>query len=358
MKILYGVTGEGMGHAIRSRVVLSELVQKHEVEVVSSGRAQEFLAKHFREVHRIHGLHIVYEENRVKKTKTVFSNLWAGAEALPDQITSYFKLISDFRPQVVISDFESWSYLYGKLHGLPVISVDNMQILNRCKHPKELLGDELASFQIAKGIVKAKLPGCFHYLVSTFFYPEVRKKRTTLVPPILRPEILAARAKVKRGDHLLVYQTAEGYGELISALKKLPVECRVYGMRRGITEDQREDNLVFRPFSEDGFIDDLATAQGVIAGGGFTLMGEAVYLRKPMLAIPVKGQFEQGLNARYLEHLGYGAHAEKADLDSMMRFLAKIPRCEEALAGYQQEGNHKLFDELNGLLDQVEAGLV
>ena len=30
-------------------------------------------------------------------------------------------------------------------------------------------------------------------------------------------------------------------------------------------------------------------------------MGEAVYLRRPMLAVPVGGQFEQVLNARYLE---------------------------------------------------------
>jgi uncharacterized protein (TIGR00661 family) len=358
MKILYGVTGEGMGHAIRSRVVLTELVKHHEVEVVSSGRAQEFLSKHFPEVHRIHGLHIVYEENRVQKRKTVISNLFQGLEALPGQIKEYFKLIEDFNPDVVISDFESWSYFFGMAHGTPVISIDNMQVLNRCKHPKSILEGEKASFQIAKSIVKAKLPGCLHYLVSSFFYPEVRKGRTTLVPPILRPEILAARSIVKRGDHLLVYQTAEGYGGLIAALKALPLECRIYGMRRGITEDQREDNLVFRPFSEAGFIEDVATSRGVVAGGGFTLMGEAVYLHKPMLAIPVKGQFEQVLNARYLQKLGFGAHAEQADLQSLQRFLEKIPACEEALEGYEQDGNKKLFEELDTLLDRVDAGLV
>jgi UDP:flavonoid glycosyltransferase YjiC (YdhE family) len=31
MRILYGVVGEGMGHATRSRVVLEELVKEHEV---------------------------------------------------------------------------------------------------------------------------------------------------------------------------------------------------------------------------------------------------------------------------------------------------------------------------------------
>ena len=40
-----GVVGEGMGHAIRSRVVLDELVQRHDVQVVVSGRAHDYLAK-------------------------------------------------------------------------------------------------------------------------------------------------------------------------------------------------------------------------------------------------------------------------------------------------------------------------
>ena len=46
MKILYGVVGEGMGHAMRSRVVLEHLVaQGHELEIMASGRAADFLAK-------------------------------------------------------------------------------------------------------------------------------------------------------------------------------------------------------------------------------------------------------------------------------------------------------------------------
>src|SRR5690349_193827 len=65
MRILYGVVGEGMGHAMRSRVVLEHLFASgHEVEIMASGRAAEFLRKAFAArgwVHRIHGMHIVYE---------------------------------------------------------------------------------------------------------------------------------------------------------------------------------------------------------------------------------------------------------------------------------------------------------
>jgi uncharacterized protein (TIGR00661 family) len=48
MKILYGVVGEGMGHAMRSRVVLERLVARgHEIHVMASSRAADFLASRY-----------------------------------------------------------------------------------------------------------------------------------------------------------------------------------------------------------------------------------------------------------------------------------------------------------------------
>jgi uncharacterized protein (TIGR00661 family) len=357
MKILYGVVGEGMGHAMRSRVVLDHLTAEgHDVEIMASGRAVDYLGKRFAEVNRIHGLHMIYDENRVRRGATLWSNILAGTAALPGQIGAYFDLLKDFRPEVVISDFESWTYLYGKIHALPVFSVDNMQVINRCRHEPEITAGHETDFQIAKAFVKAKLPFCDAYLVTTFFYPEVRKDRTTLVPPILRPEILAAPST--RGDHLLVYQTAEGHGELARILADTGLECRIYGMRRGITEEQASGNLRHRPFSEASFVADLASARAVIAGGGFTLMGEAVYLHKPILSVPVGGQFEQILNARYLEHLGYGRMAVEIDAAAMRSFLDAVPSCEERLAGYHQDGNQRVLSELDHLLDKAASGMV
>ena len=45
MRILYGVVGEGMGHAMRSGVILDHLTKNHDVQVVASGRAHDYLAK-------------------------------------------------------------------------------------------------------------------------------------------------------------------------------------------------------------------------------------------------------------------------------------------------------------------------
>jgi uncharacterized protein (TIGR00661 family) len=324
---------------------------------MASGRAMDFLAKRFAGVNRIHGLHMIYEENRVRRGKTFWSNVLTGATGVPQNIAAYFDLIKDFRPEVTISDFESWTYLYAKVHRLPVVSIDNMQIINRCTHDDEILAGHSADFQITRAFVKGKLPFCDHYLITSFFRPPVRKPDTTLVPPILRPEVLAARRRP--GDHLLVYQTAEGYGSLVDSLEKTGLECRIYGMRRGIVDEQVEGNLRYRPFSEDGFIDDLASCRAVIAGGGFTLMGEAVYLRKPMLALPLGRQFEQLLNARYLEREGFGRAAATLDDPRVIRdFVAAIPACSARLEGYSQDGNRVLFEHLDAQLDKAAAGLM
>ena len=356
MRILYGVTGEGMGHAMRSRVVLDALVEKHEIQVVVSGRAADYLAKRASDVLRvkkIFGYTLAYEDNELSKWRTVVQNLKGALMGLPKNIRAYLDLAEEFKPDVVITDFESWSYLFGLRHELPVISIDNMQIINRCAHEPELLAGCENDFRLTNAVVKAKIPGAFHYHITTFFYPPTRKPNTSLHPPILRPEILAARPEA--GQHLLVYQTSTSNTALPDILKRCGRECRIYGLRRDLKGEVVEGNLHYRPFSEAGFIDDLRTAAGVVASAGFTLMGEAVYLRRPMLAVPIAGQFEQVLNARYLEHEGFGLGADEINDARLGQFLEALPEFERNLGRYHQDGNRDLLTSLEKTLAAAAA---
>jgi uncharacterized protein (TIGR00661 family) len=356
MRILYGVVGEGMGHAMRSRVVLDELTQRHDVQVVASGRAHDYLARRAGEhlaVQKIWGYTLVYDDNEVRRWKTLLENVKGALTGWPENVRAYFDLAERFAPDVVISDFESWSYLFARRHGLPVISVDNMQVINRCQHPPEILEGLGADFKLTNAIVKTKVADAFHYFITTFFYPPVRKPRTSLHPPILRPEILAARPA--DGDHLLVYQTSTSNSALPEILASCGRECRIYGLRRDLSADVVEGNLRYRPFSEAGFIEDLRSARGVIASAGFTLMGEAVYLRRPLLAVPLAGQIEQVLNARYLEREGYGLAAEEITAARLGEFLDRLPDLERRLAGYSQDGNRDLLGALEAKLAEAKA---
>jgi UDP-N-acetylglucosamine:LPS N-acetylglucosamine transferase len=80
-----------------------------------------------------------------------------------------------------------------------------------------------------------------------------------------------------------------------------------------------------------------------------------VYLHKPLLSVPVDGQVEQVVNARYLQKLGYGRTADHIDAAVLSEFLSAVPSCEERLAGYVQDGNNVLFDALARELQRVAA---
>jgi len=348
MRILYGVVGEGMGHATRSRVVLRHLLEAgHTIKVVVSGRAHTFLRERFAQhprldLQEIHGLSLTLEGNAVDRSESFWRNLEAAPAGLARNLRAYREVASSgFEPDAVVSDFESWAYLYALNHFLPVVSLDNMQVLNRCRHPDELT--ERSSFQVAKAAVKLKLPGAYHYLVTSFFFPPVRKKRTTLVPPILRPEVLAATREP--GEHVLVYQPAEALRALLPVLRRLPARFVAYGLGDGGVQG----NVTLRPFSETGFIDDLRTARAVVAAGGFSLMSEAVHLGVPMLTVPLRKQAEQEVNAHYLQRLGYGVHARSLSAQVLADFLERTDACSEALRSYPRQDNSMTM----GCLDEV-----
>lgn len=356
MKILYGVVGEGMGHATRSRVVIEHLLNRgHRVHVVVSGRAHRFLTATFAEregfsIDEIHGLHLIYKGNQVLLTKSLVSNLAKAPRGLLKNIAKYRALAeSGFVPELVVSDFESWAYMYAINHRIPVVSLDNMQVINRCEHPREF---RLPSGSLsARTAVKIKLPGAYHYVITSFFFPPVRRRRTTLVPPILRPEILEAERAP--GDHVLVYQTQTTNDALIALLRSISdTEFRVYGMRR----DEDLGNVQLKDFSQAGFIDDLRTAKAVIAGGGFTLMGEAVHLGVPMLSMPVERQFEQILNAQYLERLGYGAWTAELDEAHIREFLQRTDEYTQNLESYPRQDNRVTYGVIDELVRLASLG--
>ncbi|RTQ50639.1 UDP-glucuronosyltransferase [Hymenobacter gummosus] len=348
MNILYGVPGEGLGHATRSKVIIRHLLEQgHEVQVVSSSRAYQLLAANFPgRVHEIKGFHLAYKELTVSKSRTAARTL----RTAPDNLRLNFQRYRDLLDQgqrfdLVVSDFESFSYFFAKTQRLPVVSIDNMQVISRSKLDVAIPAEERGNFELARGIVRAKLPRAAHYLVTTFFYPPTSKPDTTLVPPIIRPEILAQRPTC--GPHVLVYQSSTNQRDLVSLLQQLPQQTfHVYGFNR----DEEHGNVRLRPFSEAGFIEDLASARAVVTNGGFSLISEAVYLGKPVCAVPIPAQFEQWLNAAEIEQLGYGRRFSHITADNLKAFLYDLTPFEQALSQYRQEGNEELFQALDAVL--------
>lgn len=335
MRVLYGVNGEGMGHATRSEVVIDRLMERHQVRVVASGAAYRHLRDRLPDVEEVFGPTFAMGEGQIRRWQTVVQNLRGAGEELPEIVQRWAASVGEWKPDVVITDFEPLVARFAFLTRTPMVAVDNINAIDRLRHGRRIIGDDREDYLLAKAVVRSMVPGATDYVVTTFFRPPLARRRTVLVPPIVRPEIVATDPT--EGDHLLVYSSGER--RLLDALRASGTRCLVYGMRGGPEEARVEGNLEFRPPSNQGFVEALGSCRGVVAGGGFSLLSEAVYLGKPVLSVPLRGQFEQLMNARYLQARGYGMCAERIDPETLGAFLEQTPRLRESLAGYRQEGN-------------------
>jgi len=350
MKILYGVPSEGMGHATRSKVVIQHLLSNgHEVRVVSSDRAFLFLQKHFGErVIQIEGFHLAYKNAQVSLRSTVLLNLKHAPKQVVKNFAAYTKLLDVIRFDLVISDFESFSHFFAKTNRIPFVSIDNMQVINRATLDIEIPKEEKTNYLLARNIIKAKVPGAMEYFITSFFCPPLKKEKSIYVSPIIRDEILNTKPSVK--DHIVVYQTSSSQKDLIQVLQKISRETFIV---YGFNKDESHGNVTLKAFSEKSFISNFASAKAVIANGGFSFISEAVYLQKPVCCVPIKNQFEQFVNAAYIEKLRYGRHFNEFNEDRIKAFLYDLPLFTKSLADYIHHGNKALFDGLNEVFKKL-----
>lgn len=340
MRILYGVNGEGMGHATRSEVVIEELLGDHDVKVMASGAAFRYLSGRLGNVNEIFGPSFAMEQGEIRRWATVTHTVSSLGRELPSSVRRWMAAVDEWRPDVVICDFEPLSGIYARWARVPLVCIDNIHMIDRCRHDERILDGAREDFRVARAVTHAMVPTAGDYVIPTFFRPPLLRGRTDLVPPIVRSAVVDAEPV--RGDHLLVY--SDGSDALLGALHDTGIPCRVYAMRDGPTEDQLDGAITFRPRSVDWFLEDLASCRGVIAGGGFSLISETVYLRKPMMSSPLRGQFEQLMNARYLEREGYGICAQTIDERSLDRFTGRLDELHQRLDGYEQDGNKEALD--------------
>lgn len=347
-RIIYGVSGEGSGHSSRALEIGRHLVaQGHVVKMVSYDRGYRNLAESF-DVLEIEGLHIVSEQNRVRPLKTVWHNLrrarrgWQRLQALR-------QLFREFKPDYVLTDFEPTTAWLAKLSGIPLISVDNQHRMRYMKYQAPI--SLWWSRMVAVMVIRLMIPTPLAALATTFYQGPVTNPRLHLFPPLLRREVLACEPE--QGDHFLVYVTRH-FGRLVEVLGAFPEQrFVVYG-----SAPIDLPNVECRPFSRDGFLDDLRTCRAVVATAGFTLISEAIYLGKPYFAMPLAGQFEQQLNALFLEDMGIGRRITRVNRDTFQRFLLDLPALTDAAQHHASQGRASASHanmQLNAKLDELMA---
>jgi len=339
-KILYGVCGVGSGHSTRAKAVIDHLIEQgHHVKVIAYGQAAKNL-KPFFDLSLIYSPRFYFKKNEIQYLKTLLTNLSKS----PKMIKSVYrvsKIIDKFQPQIVFTDFEPTTAIAAKLHNLPLISIDNIHRLTQAKYDVPIKYSLEA--MTAKTIIRLIVPHADWYLITSFAEHQPRNKKTFFFPPIIRQDIL--QTKPTEENYFLVYLSAKN-NRLIKLLKKISARFIIYGYNK----NEQSGNLQFKTSSYEGFITDLAAAAGVIGTAGFSLISEALCLKKPYLALPIQGQFEQILNAIELEKMDCGKIFEPLEIKTIKDFFADLPRYRRNLENYRRPNNDRLFNKIDELV--------
>jgi uncharacterized protein (TIGR00661 family) len=346
VKIWYSVFGEGLGHAMRSAPVIQHLLKKHNVIITAGDKAYPYLSQKFgNRVIKINSAHFVVENNEVSIHKTLLNFLNKFPNDLKVNFFSIFNQIKKFRPDIVISDFEPASHYFASILKLPIISLDNIHAITKCeiKFDKKFL----PLFYASQMLISSLQLESDYYLINTIKDFPVKQKNVLLYKPILRKEIINSKSENK--NYILVYQTSSTNKSLINILKNVNAKFIFYGMNKS----EKDKNIIFKEFSEKGFIEDFRKCMAVILNGGFTGLSEALYLKKPMLIVPVKNQFEQIFNGETVKEMKIGDWYEELDKKKINNFIKKIPYFKKNLSEVPKWDNSEILKKIEELVETL-----
>jgi uncharacterized protein (TIGR00661 family) len=352
-RIIYAVAGEGFGHSSRAHLIGQRLIEAgNDVIFAASLKSLEYLKQYFGDrVKPGFGLSFAYSEGKVKNFATVKKNALKIPSAVRVSKELFKKYFRDFEPDIVLTDFEPVTAWWAFVKKVPFVSVDNEHLLTVCRleHKIKYFLPRLTSFIVTKSYYF----GADKYIVLNFFDAPLKTDKACIAPPIIRPIVTQLKPS---SSNTIVYYTTTAYDKdsLIRKFSKFPGrQFIVYGF----DTSEHIGNCVFKKRSTEGFLGDLAVSGGVIASAGFSLISECMYLKKKMLLLPVHGQYEQIINAQYVEKLGLGISAGTLNETAIKRFLETIEKPMGDDERIIWPDNEKFFQILRQTFDSMNLSI-
>ncbi|MBQ4813394.1 glycosyltransferase [Pseudoalteromonas luteoviolacea] len=283
MKILYGIQGTGNGHITRARV-MAECFKSMNIEVdyLFSGRQadQYFDMDIFGEYQTRTGMSFITKSGRLNYRETA-KQLKFGTFARD------VKTLDIKRYDMVFNDFEPISAWAARLAKVPVVAMS---------HQAAFLSPEVPLFgagSMQRALIRWFAPADVY--LGVHWQPFAKN----IVPPFIAHH---GTYKASIPNKVLVYLPFEDLNGIVELLGDFP--DREFYCYHPDASNQSINHIHLRAPSRQGFLEDLASASGVVANAGFELSSEALKYGKKLLLKPLQGQFEQLSNAMTLESLG------------------------------------------------------
>ncbi|NOZ80869.1 MAG: hypothetical protein GXP63_04300 [DPANN group archaeon] len=348
-RIWYSVCGEGRGHAIRSEAVIRHLLKKHEVLITSYGNAKDVLSSHFGDrVHPIEGPSWIHGQGKIFLVQSGLVYLFNIPRLLRRVKEQLLPTIRLFGPDLLISDFESTAEHLANHLGLPTIAIDNIQAMDKCRLPGQVPPPWFHNLAL-----RLLHPKADHYFILDYAGAEPKEPGiTTMIPPILREDIVSMKGKTRNRGFVLVYQTAFTDDTLFPVLNQIDRQFHIHGTAK----KGREGNLLFRGFDEQAFFEDLKDCEYIITNGGFGLLSEAIFLKKPVFSMLIHEYYEQEYNAAAMKKKGYGNYTRRLTQEDLLNFEQNLEKYRKNLkkAGFWNQ--ETFYNDLDRKIDELIKG--
>lgn len=280
MKILYAIQGTGNGHLSRARDIIPILQQKGELDILVSG-IQADVELPYPVKYKFKGLSFIFGKKGgvdliATYRKSNLKQLYREIKSLP---------VEDY--DLVINDFEPISAWACKMKHKECIGLSHQAAVINKKSPKPKKKD-----LVGKAVLNNYAPVTAAYGFHFGAYDK------NIFTPVIRNQMRASKPENK--GHYTVYLPAYSDERIIKVLGEIKnITWQVFS--KHTKKEYREKNFHIRPINNEQFIESFINCTGILCGAGFETPAEALFLKKKLLVIPMKGQYEQQCNAAALK---------------------------------------------------------
>src|SRR5271154_5859150 len=271
MKIFYAVQATGNGHISRAMEILPHLSRYGQVDLFLSG-ANSTLQLDAPVKYRSKGVCFFYNSSgslHYWQTVKKFAPLRVIKEVKDLPVEKY---------DLIVNDFECITSLACAFKKIPSVNFGHQASFQSDKIPRPAKKNLLGEF-ILHNYARASQYIGLHFKCYDDF----------ILPPVIKKNILLAEPMDKR--HITVYLPSFNdavVSKYLSPIKDFQFEI----FSKEVKQQIKKDNILFIPVGKDQFNKSLINCHGIITNSGFETPAEALYLRKKLLVIPIKGQYE------------------------------------------------------------------
>lgn len=280
MKILYAIQGTGNGHLSRARDIIPILQQKGDLDILVSG-IQADVELPYPVKYRFKGLSFIFGKNGGIDLLATYRK--SNLKQLYREIQSLS--INDY--DLVINDFEPVSAWACRMRHKECIGLSHQAAVINKRSPKPKKKDV-----VGKAVLYNYAPVTAAYGFHFGAYDK------DIFTPVIREQMRESKPENK--GHYTVYLPAYSDEKIIKVLGEVKdINWQVFSKHSKKVYSVK--NIHIRPINNEAFIESFINCSGVLCGAGFETPAEALFLKKKLMVIPMKGQYEQQCNAAALK---------------------------------------------------------